>query len=173
MFKFKDAELDAQLDEGDRKELQFLDDLTRKIDDENFSTLHQVNLKNLKSYLINLLRFFSDDKISIADLSDAGEALNHYIYYCYNREYPDTSYPNPSEEESLSVDLNVLRQIEGFSEDFLMFPEDVPFFIKMLEAPAEQAKETNEKIYAYAEKFDRQKRFQEALDNGWFKSKIN
>lgn len=164
MFEFAKEKLDDDF----LKDINFLNEITQTFSKGQFKNVQEINLENLRDYLLCILEAFGQEKISVRKMSEIGEALRTYIFRRYEDEYPDTLYPYFQEDNSKFVALNILDYIYGTIEDFTMFPEDSTFFIEMLEEPADKAKETNEKIYAYTAQFDDIKRFHEAKERGLF-----
>lgn len=165
-FKFKKRDL---MDEAFAEILSFLEKILEDYKEylsPSFKVVTDIDLGNLKEFLVFLLRALSEDRISINKIEEVGDALETYIHRRYLSDFPDTGYPNFGNEHPLSVSLNIIEFLS--SPSYVLFPEDAAFFIEMLQAPPEKALETNQKMCNFVEQFDTDKRYQEGEKRGLF-----
>lgn len=167
-FKFRKRDL---MDGSFTSILSFLEKILKDYKPylgSSFKEVIDIELENLKEFLIPILKALSDGRISVNKIEEVGDALRIYIHRRYLPKFPDTCYPNFEEDHPLSVALTIVDFLQGGEPKYIIFPEDASFFIEMLQAPPEKSLETNKKMYEFVDQFDANKRYREGDARGLF-----
>jgi hypothetical protein len=147
---------------------EFLNNIIKKFCKAPFSEIEDVNIENLRDFLIPIIEKFHDNMIPVLVLNDIGDGIQTYIHRRFGDEYPETFYPDLPETDWRSIGLDTLDYMYGIPEAFIMLPEDAPYFIEFLKTPIGQEEEAHKKIRKYISQFEIEARTKEAAARGYF-----
>jgi hypothetical protein len=147
---------------------EFLNTIIKKFCKAPFKEIEDVDIENLREFLIPIIENFRDNKIPVRVLNDIGDGMHTYIHRRFGDEYPETSYPDLPKTDWRSIGLDTLDYMYGIPESFIMLPEDAPYFIKFLKTPIGQEEEAHKKIREYISQFEIEARTKEAAARGYF-----
>lgn len=148
-----------------------------------FKDITDVNLNNLRDFLIPILEAYRDGRIKcVYTILDIGEAIEKYIYTRYsgefNIEYIDAhtiedepckiKWLHPlNERDPRSVALGVVFEM-SFSVSDIVLPEDTTFYIEQLKTPPHAAPLVNKRIDRYVNQLDHKVRADSAKERGLY-----
>ena len=133
----------------DRK---FINKMIDRIDNK-FSKIEDIDLENLRVFLIILLLSFQEKKFSLNDILNILDVLEIYIHRRYMDDYPETCYPNPSDNDPISIGLNAIDYInEGVSYGNLL-PNIMNPLLNYLNTPKEKEKEATFEMRRFMQEF--------------------
>jgi hypothetical protein len=126
-------------------------------DSELYKEPEDITLDNLQQFIEIILKHFQYYHLFASHLFYLGDAFDTYIRWAFIDLFPDAypKYPKLDRRELTLFVCDGCTQSSGWN----IFPEDVPFILKCLNAPDNQIIHMYDKIDKYFEQFDNAKRY--------------
>ncbi|MGI4851628.1 MAG: hypothetical protein ACRYGR_06775 [Janthinobacterium lividum] len=121
----------------------FVDPLIKRINSNKFKEIEDIDLENLREFLILVLQSFQEKKFGLNDILNILDNLEIYIHRRYMDEYPETCYPCPSDSEPMSIGLNAIDFIAEGTNYGNLLPNIMEPLLKYLQTPIGNEKESN------------------------------
>jgi hypothetical protein len=132
----------------------------------DYTCPNKLTLNNLREYLSDLLLKYQEGLYEMNDMINYAESVEEYLWEKYS-DLENSSFPG---DENLSIPLEVIHYMYGFTKNFGMIPQDVPHFIEFLDTPIGKEKEGWEKFIKYISGLKLEERIPEEEKQGFFRS---
>lgn len=132
-----------QEDEDLFEDRLLMEEFIKDIDNDQFKEIEDIDLDNLREFLILVLQSFQQKKFKLLDILDILDVLETYIHRRYMDEYPKTFYPCPSDDEPMSIGLNAIDFIAEGTNYGNLLPNIMEPLLKYLQTPLGKEKESN------------------------------
>lgn len=120
-----------------------------KIKNCTFRSIEEVDLENLRLFLIEALRGYKNRNIEEIDLLNIVDALETYIHRRYMNLYPGTLYPNFSLSNPLSIGLEAIDYIYNIISNIRLTNFIADKILDYLEAPLGKEEEAHRLMKNY------------------------
>ena len=149
------------------KNIEFMNNIIKNMHSPYFRSMNDINLENLRDFLIPLFREYEMKKINYSFFTNFGNALETYLHVKFGNDFPDTLYPVFDKSDFRSIGIEVIEYMNISNSEFFIFPKDIPYFIEFLKTPIRQENEAHQKIKEYVSQFELDKRLVEARFKGY------
>lgn len=143
----------------------FFNKLIDSIKSETFKEVEDIDLDNLREFLILVLQSLQEKKFDLDDILDIIDALETYLHRRYMDEWPENHYPVPPDSDPLSIGLNALDYIKQAIYDEDLQPKTFKRLLTYLKTPLGQQEKATKTMEKYMEEMKKKWRKKEARED--------